>query len=97
MHHRSPATECVTVDGVEQALRQHFEQLLGLHVGSVQGLAHAVQIRSAGARHDKVCREHRGAYQIQARHERRAVLAQTSDHRLREPGTEPKNVMSSEE
>ena len=37
MHHCSPAAECVTINRTQEALREHFEQFIGILFGKGTG------------------------------------------------------------
>ncbi len=66
MYHRTPPRQCVTIDRREEALGEHFKQVVRPHVWSVQGLAHAVEVGCAGAGDDEVLGEDGCADEIHA-------------------------------
>ena len=66
VHGAAPAREAVAVHAREQALREHLEEVVGLEVGLVHGLAQPVHRLGAVAGEDEVVGEHLRAEQVHA-------------------------------
>mmetsp|Transcript_48650 Transcript_48650/g.128526 ORF Transcript_48650/g.128526 Transcript_48650/m.128526 type:complete len:225 (+) Transcript_48650:287-961(+) len=84
----APAGEAVAVDGGEEALGDRLEELLLVHSWAPEGLADAEELLRGRAGDDEVLGLRHGADEVEAAHERLALLVEARHHRLRVPRPE---------